>query len=731
MADQGNITFTVELKGNQLEFTEKFKKGMKEMGEEASKAGEKTKQASSTFSTMFAGVFTGAAAFDAAKAGFQALVNVVKEGVVLFEKQEKATLQLKNAISQTGLSYEYAKKELDAYTESRKASTLFSGSEIKEAEAKNMRASKSIEVTKLLTDISLNFATATGKALPEASQAISKAFNGQTEALNEVGIVLTAAEKKTLATGTAMEKAELLTSIFAKTMSGAATDAAKGFAGEQDKANKRIDDLKLKLGQDSIPLMTAWNESLVVVAGTLSTVYTKLSNVIQLMGKGPSATQATTSFMVDDLTKRIEAAQSRITDWKKSGVPAGSDKEKLINKELADIAILQKIIESKKQDLFNENVAAVIAASMAEVGPGNAAVDAAQEEKKAQNARNKAAASGSGGTKDPFLIMIAPGGMTEKNYTGQSVRLQMAQDEYDKTQEIKDKLREEMNKAYEDFEKIGKQAGDKPSGLLGLVDDDTLKRSSDNIERIRKEAAALDKDAPDYKDLLKAKEKELKIEEASLDIKKDQAEIQKKIVEFQKKYGVEAQGTQIVADALKNTVQSTANALANSLVYGEDLGKAFEEMGKQILQQMASQIINLGIMITLATVLDALGGGALLAAMGAGVQGLSLVGAFSGGTKHTGGYIDGSMPSYHSGGLAPNERIAKVLLNEYVMQPKATAALGKNNLDYMNNTGRIPGGNSYSVTVNAPGSTGKDADKIARTVGRAIKKQQRQGYKIL
>ncbi len=66
------------------------------------------------------------------------------------------------------------------------------------------------------------------------------------------------------------------------------------------------------------------------------------------------------------------------------------------------------------------------------------------------------------------------------------------------------------------------------------------------------------------------------------------------------------------------------------------------------------------------------------------------------------------IPKRHGGGsgaLDRDEVLMKVLKNEYILNPRATRAIGKEPLDYMNATGRIPGLSvSVPITVNGPAS---------------------------
>jgi hypothetical protein len=74
--------------------------------------------------------------------------------------------------------------------------------------------------------------------------------------------------------------------------------------------------------------------------------------------------------------------------------------------------------------------------------------------------------------------------------------------------------------------------------------------------------------------------------------------------------------------------------------------------------------------------------------------------------RHSGGIV-----SKHGGGLQRDEVLAKLLTREYVMQRSATRSLGKTNLDYMNATGKIPGGGN-NLTINVPVSMGIDDKRL-------------------
>jgi hypothetical protein len=58
-----------------------------------------------------------------------------------------------------------------------------------------------------------------------------------------------------------------------------------------------------------------------------------------------------------------------------------------------------------------------------------------------------------------------------------------------------------------------------------------------------------------------------------------------------------------------------------------------------------------------------------------------------GGAMHTGGLV-----TKHEGGLQTDEIVAKLLTNEYILRRGATQSVGKEKLDYINATGKLPAG---------------------------------------
>ena len=87
---------------------------------------------------------------------------------------------------------------------------------------------------------------------------------------------------------------------------------------------------------------------------------------------------------------------------------------------------------------------------------------------------------------------------------------------------------------------------------------------------------------------------------------------------------------------------------------------------------------------------------------------------------HTGGEIRAHR--MHSGGLGRDEMLAILQHQEYVIRSSSARAIGKRNLDYMNQTGKVPGGGTAKVDVDIHLDDGLIAkvrptsDEIALTV---------------
>jgi hypothetical protein len=72
---------------------------------------------------------------------------------------------------------------------------------------------------------------------------------------------------------------------------------------------------------------------------------------------------------------------------------------------------------------------------------------------------------------------------------------------------------------------------------------------------------------------------------------------------------------------------------------------------------------------------------------GGGAAGVNAEGVGGFGSYYHGG---GSVEKKHEGGLQRDEVIAKLLTNEYVLRREASQSIGRQNLDYMNQTGKLP-----------------------------------------
>ena len=190
-----------------------------------------------------------AAAFAAAAAAAAAYaVKLAVDGVKAAIEDEAAQKRLANALQNvTGAT----EKQIAAVEEQILKTSLATGvadDKLRPALQRLAVATGSVSKSQDLLSLALDISAATGKDVEAVSNALGKAYEGNTAALGRLGIGLSAAEIKTLGL-------EGTTKRLAETFGGAATVQANTFEGQIARLKVGFDEAKESVGAALLPTL--------------------------------------------------------------------------------------------------------------------------------------------------------------------------------------------------------------------------------------------------------------------------------------------------------------------------------------------------------------------------------------------------------------------------------------------------------------------------------------------
>ena len=190
-----------------------------------------------------------AAAFAAAAAAAAAYaVKLAVDGVKAAIEDEAAQLRLANALKNvTGAT----QAQISAVEEQILKTSLATGvadDQLRPALQRLATATGSVTESQDLLNLALDISAATGKSVEAVSNALGKAYEGNTGSLTRLGVGLSAAEIKTLGLeGTVKQLAE--------TFGGAATVQANTFEGQIARLKVGFDEAKESVGAALLPTL--------------------------------------------------------------------------------------------------------------------------------------------------------------------------------------------------------------------------------------------------------------------------------------------------------------------------------------------------------------------------------------------------------------------------------------------------------------------------------------------
>lgn len=186
------------------------------------------------FGATIAGVFSAKQLFDFAK-----------EAVTAFGEQEIAVLKLTRAVGKD------AANALVEYADALQAQTTFTNDSILAMSNQLANFGLYPGTIKAATKPIMDFAAATGKDLTEATNVFGQALAGNSRELKKYGLVLD--ENDTRA-----ERLQKTTDLMTQKFSGMAEQMTGTTLGSIENLKNRLDDLKKKIGQELVPVVTTW-----------------------------------------------------------------------------------------------------------------------------------------------------------------------------------------------------------------------------------------------------------------------------------------------------------------------------------------------------------------------------------------------------------------------------------------------------------------------------------------
>ena len=190
-----------------------------------------------------------AAAFAAAAAAAAAYaVKLAVDGVKAAIEDEAAQLRLANALKNVTAATDAQISAVEEQILKTSLATGVADDQLRPALQRLATATGSVTKSQDLLNLALDISAATGKSVETVSNALGKAYEGNTSSLSRLGVGLSAAEIKTLGLeGTVKQLAE--------TFGGAATVQANTFEGQIARLKVGFDEAKESVGAALLPTL--------------------------------------------------------------------------------------------------------------------------------------------------------------------------------------------------------------------------------------------------------------------------------------------------------------------------------------------------------------------------------------------------------------------------------------------------------------------------------------------
>jgi len=190
-----------------------------------------------------------AAAFAAAAAAAAAYaVKLAVDGVKSAIEDEAAQLRLANALKNVTAATDAQISAVEEQILKTSLATGVADDQLRPALQRLATATGSVTKSQDLLNLALDISAATGKSVESVSNALGKAYEGNTSSLTRLGVGLSAAEIKTLGLEGTVKQ-------LANTFGGAATVQANTFEGQIARLKVGFDEAKESVGAALLPTL--------------------------------------------------------------------------------------------------------------------------------------------------------------------------------------------------------------------------------------------------------------------------------------------------------------------------------------------------------------------------------------------------------------------------------------------------------------------------------------------
>jgi len=196
------------------------------------------------FGKMAGAAFLAAGVAAAAYAG-KLLIDGVKSAIEDEAAQAKLATTLKNVTGATNTQV----AATEAYILKTSLANGITDNELRPSLERLVRATKDVGEAQRLQTLALDIAAGSGKSLEAVSNALGKAYEGNTGSLAKLGVGLSAAELKTMSMND-------VTKALSDTFGGQAAEKADTFAGKMDRLKVAFDEGKESVGAKLLPIIT-------------------------------------------------------------------------------------------------------------------------------------------------------------------------------------------------------------------------------------------------------------------------------------------------------------------------------------------------------------------------------------------------------------------------------------------------------------------------------------------
>lgn len=274
---------------------EDLKKGVKGATTEVESFGDKVTEFGKKAAVAFAAAAAAAGAYAA---------KLAVDGVKAAMEDEKSQTQLALALTNvTGATEKQIKAVEDQILQLSLASGV-ADDKLRPAYSRLLRSTEDTEKAQKLLTLAMDVSTATGKPLEATTNAIAKAFDGNTAALGKLGVGLSATELKTMTF-------EQVTKKLSDTFGGAAAANADTYAGKMARVQIAFDEAKETLGYKLLPILDKFFD---FVNETALPALTAFGDNFSLNGKAMSDVATTVQKTVQPIFNGLKSALTNVKD---------------------------------------------------------------------------------------------------------------------------------------------------------------------------------------------------------------------------------------------------------------------------------------------------------------------------------------------------------------------------------------------------------------------------------